>query len=30
MNNTVRNIINSILGAGLMLLLMLAGGICGA
>lgn len=30
MNNTVRNIINFILGAGFMLLLMLVGGICGA
>lgn len=30
MNNTVKNIINFILGAGLMFLLMLAGGICGA
>jgi hypothetical protein len=30
MNNTIRNIINFILGAGFMLLLMLAGGICGA
>ena len=30
MNNTVRNIINFILGAGFMLLLVLAGGICGA
>lgn len=30
MNNTIRNIINFILGAGLMFLLMLAGGICGA